>query len=161
MKTKLIASALFLASLAALPSHASPLSDLVETHNLGWLLGSWATADGKVKLAYEYRLDKNIIGVKFQADGREAEGMIALKPGSTESHYVAVDSAGNVSKGTWKEHQGNPLLKTTTTGSEGEMKFASEHINVDADTMRVKVYKQNESSDPGEMLIELELKRAK
>ena len=161
MKTKIIASALFLTTFVTLPSQASPLSDLLESHNLGWLLGSWATADGNVKLVYEYRLDKNIIGVKFQADGKEAEGMIALKPGTQESLYVAVDNDGGVSRGTWKEHKGNPLLKTTISGREGEMKIASEHINVDADTMRVKVYKQNESTDLGEMIVEVELKRAK
>ena len=161
MKTKLIASALFLTSFVTLPLQASPLSDLVETHNLGWLLGSWATGDGNVKLVYEYRLDKNIIGVKFQMDGREAEGMIALKPGTQESLYVAVDNEGGVSRGTWKEHEGNPLLKVTISGREGEMKIASEHINVDANTMRVRVYKQNESTDPGEIIVEVELKRAK
>jgi hypothetical protein len=114
-----------------------------------------------VKLVYEYRLEKNIIGVNFKAGDRESEGMIALKPGTQESLYMSVDSQGSVSKGAWKEHEGNPLLKTTINGQEGEIKIASEHINVDANTMRVKVYKQNDSGDLGEVMVEVELKRAK
>jgi hypothetical protein len=162
MKTKIIASALLLATASlTLPTQASPLSDLIEQHQLSWLLGSWATADGQVKLVYEYRLEKNIIGVNFKAGDRESEGMIALKPGTQESLYVSVDSQGSVSKGAWKEHEGNPLLKTTINGQEGEIKIASEHINVDSNTMRVKVYKQNDSGDLGEVMVEVELKRAK
>ena len=160
MKTRILVSVLLLAGASlTLPTHASPLSDLVEQQQAAWLLGSWTSADGNVKLCYEYRLEKNIIGVKFKGGDREAEGMIALKPGTDESVYVAVDNQGAVSKGAWSKHQGNPLLKTTVTGEQGEMKIASEHIKVDADTMRVKVYKQDESGEPGELLIELDLKR--
>lgn len=162
MKTKLIASVLLLATaFLSLPTQASPLSDLVDQHQVGWLLGKWTSTDGSVKLTYEYRLDKNLIGVKFKIGDREAEGMIALKPGTRESVYVAVDSQGRVSKGTWGGHEGNPLLKTSVSGQEGEMKIASEHIHVDADTMRVKVYKQDESGAPGEVMAELEMKRDK
>jgi hypothetical protein len=160
MKTKILASVVLLASaLFAQPIQASPLSDLVEQQQVEWLLGSWTSTDGNVKLSYEYRVEKNIIGVKFKGGDREAEGMIALKPGTNESVYVAVDNRGAISKGTWSEHDGNPLLKTTVTGEQGEMKLASEHIKVDADTMRVKVYKQDEAGEPGELLIELEMKR--
>ena len=162
MNSKVIASAVLLAtSSLILPTQASPLSDLIESHSLNWLLGSWASGDGNVKLTYEYRLDKAIIGVKFAMGDSTAEGMIALKPGTQESIYVSVDSKGNVSKGTWAEHEGHPLLKTTITGEEGEMKMASEHINVDTETMKVKVYRQNDAGDPGEVLAEVELKRAK
>ncbi len=160
MKTKILASILMLAgALLTLPAQASPLSDLVDQQQAGWLLGSWTSSDGNVKITYEYRLEKNIIGVKFKAGDRKAEGMIALNPGTQESLYVAVDNQGAVSKGAWTKHEGNPLLKTTVLGEQGEMKTASEHIKVDADTMRIKVYQQDESGEPGEFLIELELKR--
>jgi hypothetical protein len=160
MKTKFLAAVLLLAvAPLTLPTHASPLSDLVEQQQAGWLLGSWTSTDGNVKLRYEYRLDQNVIGVKFKGGEREAEGMIALKPGTQESVYVAVDNQGAVSKGEWAKHEGNPLLKTTVMSGQGEMKLASEHIQVDADTMRVKVYKQDEAGEPGELLIELEMKR--
>jgi hypothetical protein len=127
MKTKLLAFFLLSASASfTLPTQASPLSDLVEQQQAEWLLGSWTSSDENVKLTYEYRLEKNIIGVKFKAGDREAEGMIALSPGTQESVYVAVDNQGAVSKGAWTKHEGNLLLKTTVMGEQGEMKLASE-----------------------------------
>ena len=162
MNRSIIASLLLLAcSTAPLPLQASPLSDLMDQHDLGWMLGSWASTDGNVKLTYEYKLDKNAISIKFAAGDREAEGMTVLKPGTQESVYMAIDNHGGVSKGKWSDYQDHPLLTTTVTTKDQEIKMATEHIKVNADTMTVKVYRQTESGQPGEMLVELEMKRSK
>ena len=161
MKALIFASALLFACPVLQPVFASPLSDVAGEAGVEWMIGSWATADGNVKVAYDWRLDKNAIGVKFAPGDREAEGMIALKPGTTTAAYMAVDNQGGISKGEWSEYQGNPLLKTTHVSSEGEKKTAVEHIKVDAGTMKIKVYKLNDSGDPGDLLVELEMTRAK
>ncbi len=140
---------------------ASPLSDSLEESGVTWMIGSWATADGAVKVTYEWRLDRHAIGVKFSGGGRDAEGMIVLKPGSKQAMYVAADSNGGVSKGAWSEYQGHPLLKTTYSTADKELKTATEHIKVSADTMAVKLYKQNDSGEPGEVMLELEFNRVK
>ncbi len=162
MKSSILASILLLAcSALTLPSQASPLSDFVDQQDVGWILGAWASTDGNVKLAYEYKLDKHAIGVKFTAGDREAEGMIVLKPGTDESIYMAIDNKGGISKGSWSEYQGNPLLKTTIQTEDKEIKMATEHIKVDADTIKIIVHKQTDSGEPGEVMVELEMKRAK
>jgi hypothetical protein len=161
MKSSILAS---LAALATLLSSAlaSPLSDLVEKHGLSWMVGKWETAGGEASLAYEWRVEKNVLAVAFSAGERESEGMIALKPGSTEAKYMAVDSKGSVSHGGWSEHNGNPLLKTTTMTAEGESRtMAVEHIKVDADTMKVVVYKTDSSGTIGDQLMEAEFIRKK
>lgn len=160
MKSSLLATATLAALLSS--AFASPLSDLMEKHGLTWMVGKWQTSGSNVSLSYDWRVDKNVLAVAFSAGERESEGMIALKPGSTEAKYMAVDSKGSVSHGGWSEHNGNPLLKTTTMTAEGETRtMAVEHIKVDADTMKVVVYKTDSSGTIGDQLMEAEFIRKK
>lgn len=123
------------------------------------MVGTWTGAEGKVKVTYEWRVEKNAIGVKFEAGERTAEGMMALKPGTQEVHYMAVDSKGAVSKGQWVESNGSPALKTTRISEEGEVKTIAEHIKVDDNTMKVKIFKQDDSGNAGELMMEVEFKK--
>lgn len=154
------AAALAIGSLCQ-PLAASPLSDLVKQQEVNWMMGSWATADGKVKFSYRWRLDKNAIGIKFEAGERAAEGMMALKPGSQEVHQVTVDNAGGVTTGQWIDLNGNPALKSTHLGERGEIKTVTEHIKVDNDTMKVRIYKQDDAGNAGDLAMEIEFKRQK
>lgn len=148
-----------LLSISVLQNNASPLSDLMEQHEVSWMIGSWSAGDGRVKVSYEWRVDKNAIAVKFEAGDRSAEGMIALKPGTEQAHYMAVDNKGGISKGEWVESNGNPALKVTRSGADGEAKTIAEHIKVDDKTMKVRVHKQDDSGNPGELMMELEFKK--
>ena len=160
MKSSLLATATLAALLSS--AFASPLSDLMEKHGLTWMVGKWQTSGGNVSLSYDWRVDKNALAVAFSAGERESEGLIALKPGSTEAKYMAVDSQGGVIHGAWSEHNGNPLLKTTTMTTDGETRtMAIEHIKVDADTMKVVVYKTDSSGTIGDQLMEAEFIRQK
>ena len=54
------------------------------------------------------------------------------------------------------------ILKTTTMTAEGETRtMAVEHIKVDADTMKVVVYKTDSSGTIGDQLMEAEFIRKK
>ncbi len=158
MKFKTLLTAVLL-SLSPLSAPASPLSDLAEQHGVAWMMGSWTGAEGKIKLTYEWRVDKNAIAVKFEAGERTAEGIMALKPGTEEVHYMAVDSKGSVTRGEWIEHNGNPAIKSTRISSEGETKTILEHIKVDASTLKVKIYKQDDSGKAGDLAMEVEFKK--
>lgn len=155
--TALLAAAVL--SFSAMQATASPLSDLADQEGLGWMMGAWSGAEGRVKVSYEWRVDKNGIAVKFEAGERTAEGLMALKPGTQEVHYMAVDNKGAISKGQWVESNGSPALKATRISEEGEVKTIAEHIKVDDNTMKVKVFKQDDSGNAGELLMELELKK--
>jgi hypothetical protein len=141
---------------------ASPLADLIEQNDLGWMIGKWETAGGEASLSYDWRVSKHAIAVTFSAGERQSEGMIALKPGSQEANYMAVDSKGGVTSGKWAEHNGNPTLKATMRNAEGDTRgTAVEHIRVDADTMKVVVYKLDSSGEIGEQVMEAEFIRKK
>lgn len=155
--TALIAAAVL--AFSAMQAPASPLSDLAEQEGLTWMVGTWSGAEGKVKVTYEWRVDKNAIGVKFEAGPRTAEGLMALKPGTQEVHYMTVDSEGAISKGQWVESNGSPALKVTRISADAEAKTIAEHVKVDDSTMKVKVFKQDDSGNAGELLMELELKK--
>ncbi len=152
---------LFAGALAAAPLQASPLSEVAEQAGVTWLIGNWATADGGVKMSFEWRLDKHTIATKMTLPDREAEGTIALKPATTVAGMISVDSKGAVSMGQWSEYEGQPLLKSTIKSDQGEMKLATRYIKQSDNTFQVKVYRQNASGELGEFLVEAELQRAK
>lgn len=160
MKTVFLSVLLALAYVS--PAAASPLSDLTTRHGLDWMLGKWVSADGNVKVAYEWKLDKAAIGLNFAMGDRKAEGFMVLRPGTETVEYGAVDSTGAVTRGQWVESPGgNPALKATRTAVEGEMKTYAEHVKVDDDTMTVKVFRQDDSGGAGELMVEVEFKRQK
>ncbi|MBP7948514.1 MAG: hypothetical protein KA004_02580 [Verrucomicrobiales bacterium] len=159
MKLLSLLSAALLASPFA--TTASPLSDLAAQFGVEWMLGTWTDASGEaIVLTYEWRLEKNAIALKLKAPDNEAEGMTVLQPGTDQIHYVSVDSKGGIAKGNWFEHAGNPALRVTYVNPEGESKtMVVEHVKVDADTMKVKLY-NGEDPDTAEAH-EIELKRKK
>ena len=60
-------------------------------------------------------------------------------------------------KGVGVRISGHPPLKNDQGLQGGGKKTAVEHIKVDAGTMKIKVYKLNDSGDPGDLLVELEI----
>jgi len=147
---KLLAAALFVAANAP-ELQARPLSELMEEVDATWMVGKWQdkdTSGGVVKLDYEWRLQKHAVAVKYTTPDSNGEGMIAVKPGTDNVVYMAVDDAGGTVMGKWREHEGNPLLTFKHTSSEGEERaMAVEHIKVDNDTLRLKIYKVDSSGD--------------
>lgn len=161
MKSYFLFAAIVATFLSVLPLQASPLSDAAEQAGVNWMLGTWSDATGEtVTLTFEWKLEKNAVGLKLKAPDREVEGVSVLKPGTEEVHYFSVDSKGGVSHGRWFEHDGHPSLRVKYMTAEGEEKsMVVEHIKVDENTMKIKVYK-GEDPDTAESQ-EFELKRKK
>lgn len=153
----LLAAALI--SFVSLKASASPFADLANEKDAEWIIGTWTAAEGKFKVTYEWRLEKHAIAVKFEGGGRSSEGMMALKPGTKEVHYMGVDSLGAISLGQWVESNGHPALKTTRVDSNGETKVIAEHIKVDEKTFKTRLLKQNDAGEAGELIGELEFKK--
>jgi hypothetical protein len=142
---------------------AGPLGDRAAKEGTEWMIGKWATEEGNVSISYTWKLDKCAVAVAFKLGDREAEGMIVQKPGTNKVIYGAADNKGGITTGEWIQHNGNPTLISTSTDAEGkEVKMAAEHIKTDADTMTVKLYRQNEAGKPdGEPVREVVFKRQK
>jgi hypothetical protein len=143
--------------------HAGPLADKVAKEKTDWMIGKWAAAEGSVSISYTWKLDKNVVAVAFKLGDRESEGMIVQKPGTDKVIYNAADNKGGVTTGEWIQHNGNPTLVSTSIDAEGkEVKMAAEHIKTDADTMTVKLYRQDASGKPeGDPVREVVFKREK
>jgi hypothetical protein len=165
MKMKTAAFVLSLFSLMASPSvlRAETLAEAAAAAGTDWMIGSWATEDGNASISYTWKLDNYAVAVVLKFGDRQAEGMIARKPGSDEVLYVAADNRGGLSKGKWIEFNDNPTLVSIHTNAEGtERKMAAEHIKTDADTMTVKVYGVGDDGKPeGAVLREVVFKRKK
>lgn len=151
MKTAALILALFTLAPSALTLRAETLAELAAAGGTEWMIGSWATEDGNVSISYTWKLDKHAVAVAFKMGERESEGMIALKPGTKEAHYTAVDNKGTTTTGQWKEFHDHPTLFSTATKEDGtEVKMAVEHIKTDEDTMTVKLYQVGADGNPDE-----------
>jgi hypothetical protein len=149
MKTAALVLTLF--SLIATPAalRAETLAEAAAAAGTDWMIGSWATEDGNASVSYTWKLDNYAIGVLLKVGDRQAEGMIARKPGTDEILYVAADNKGGLSKGKWIEFNDNPTLVSSHTDAEGkERKMAAEHVKTDADTMTVKLYAVGDDGKP-------------
>lgn len=151
---RLLAAALFL-SLA--PGFTTPvnaadsLSDIIREENLESFIAAWgdkATNGGSVKVSYEWRLDRQAIGVKVELDDRRVEGMIFLDPKSHDITHISMDTNGGKTVGAWTIEEDRVVLKFTYTDRSGETKKgALAHEKVDADTIRVKMHKVSDSGE--------------
>lgn len=151
MKTAALILALLAFTPATLTLRAETLAEMAAAAGTDWMIGSWATEDGNVSISYTWKLDKHAVGVAFKMGDREAEGMIALKPGTKDVIYHAVDNRGGVTSGKWQGFHDNPTLFSTLTRADGtETKMAVEHIKTDADTMTVKLYPVGSDGSPDE-----------
>ena len=149
-------AALLLAFLALQPAatslHAADtLADIVASNDGEWMIGNWASEDGNLSISYTWKLDKHAIGVTFKMGDRESEGMIMVKPGTTDVVYASVDNKGSVTHGKWDAFHDHPGLFTTTTRADGtESKMVAEHIRTDDDTLTVNVYRVGDDGKPDE-----------
>jgi hypothetical protein len=151
MKTAAIILALLTFAPCALTVRAETLGEMAAAAGTEWMIGSWATEDGNVSIAYTWKLDKHAVGVTFKLGDREAEGMIMLKPGTKDVIYGAVDNRGGVTHGKWQGFHDNPTLFSTLTKEDGtEVKMAAEHIKTNDDTMTVKLYPVGADGSPDE-----------
>lgn len=120
---------------------AETLGDLARQSGQDWMMGKWESVDGRASVSYEWKLEKNAVGMKFKMGERESEGMMMLQPGTEVVTFTAADNAGGMTTGIWSEHEGHLILTAKHKASEGnEINMAFEHIKTDADTMTVKVY---------------------
>jgi hypothetical protein len=167
-KTFLFALALAFSPAAVISTlHAADsLGALVEQHGLSWIIGKWEakTENGDaLKVEYEWCLDKHAIRVKFSMPDRETEGLIGLKPGTSEAMYVGLDSKGGGTMGKWVEFNDHPTLKVKhKSADDQENSMASEHVKVDDDTMKVILHKVDDAGEiDSAALVEITFTRKK
>ena len=149
MKTTLLLIGLLTLSPLTAALRADSLGEKAAKAGTDWMIGKWATEDGKVTISYTWKLDKNAVAVAFKLGDRETEGMIQLKPGTEKAVYNAADNKGGMTTGEWIAYNDHPTLVSTHTDTEGkEMKMAAEHIKTDDTTMTVKLYRVDGAGKP-------------
>jgi hypothetical protein len=164
MKTiLLLAGLLTLSPLTAPVLRADTLAEKAKKGGTDWMIGKWATEDGKASISYTWKLGDNVAAVAFKLGDRETEGMILQKPGTDTVIYTAADNKGGMTTGEWISHNDHPTLVSTHTDTEGkEVKMAAEHVKTDDDTMTVKLYRVDSAGKPeGDPVREVVFKRQK
>jgi hypothetical protein len=93
MKTiLLLAGLLTLSPLTAPVLRADTLAEKAKKGGTDWMIGKWATEDGKASISYTWKLGDNVAAVAFKLGDRETEGMILQKPGTDTVIYTAADN---------------------------------------------------------------------
>ena len=122
----------------------SALSRMVEEGDTNWLFGRWkATTDEgmDISLAYQWRLDKNMIAVYFRMGEHSYQGMISCVPGKEEVAEFGVDNEGNTVKVAWDASWDGLVSKRSITKANGDTEgMGVVYSKVDKDTMKVEVF---------------------
>lgn len=153
-RLRLLAAATFAVTLflsLAPVAVASSLEDILREKNLESFIATWgdkATNGDTVKVSYEWKLDRNAIGVKVEMNDRRVEGLIFIDPKTRSISHLSMDTNGGMTAGMWTIEEDRVVLKFTYTDRNGETKKgAIAHEKVDADTMRVKMSKVGDSGE--------------
>jgi len=141
----------------------SPLENMVEEGQMGWLLGRWtATTDegDSISLVYRWQLNKNMISVFFKMGDYSYQGMIFCVPGEEKVIEVGVDSRGSTVKCEWDVTWDGAMSKREASKVDGQkesMGIASSKVN--KDTMKMKLYAMEYGSLSNDAWATLEFKR--
>ncbi|MCX6873428.1 MAG: hypothetical protein NTW21_06420 [Verrucomicrobia bacterium] len=138
-------------ALASLPSvlPAATLGEMTRSADVEWMIGKWASEDGKVSFSYTWKLDRHALAVTFKMGEHESEGMILVKPGTDDVIYGGADNRGGMVVGKWTKLNDNPTLISTHTDAEGnQRKMAVEYVKTDANTITVKLHTVGDDGQP-------------
>jgi len=120
------------------------LGDIVTEMGFGWMAGRWtATTDNgdQIQLTYRWTAEKHAIVMDFKMGNVSSHGMIYYSPLDEQVYQISIDSAGNITKGTWAIVGERALSKTERTDAYGEKRsMAVGHSKVGADAMKVELF---------------------
>ena len=164
--TLLVLAAVFVILAAGVRAQEQKLGDLVKEYGFDWMIGKWMaeTDEGwKIQIEYKWELDKHLVTSRFKMGEYESLAMIFYNAAQETVVQVGVDNRGGSSKGEWQGEADKAILKSEYTGTDGETrKMGVVHSKVDADTMKVGVYRVEDTGELAEEPWgELEYKRQK
>jgi hypothetical protein len=149
--SRLAAAVLIFTSLGSL-SPAQTLGEIVTKTGTEWIIGKWGDPETKgqvLALTLEWRLERHAIATTAKLADRTSEGMIGVKPGTSEVFQVSLDNHGVAAKGKWGAFDGQPMMRVEYSTPEGdEGKLAVVYRKKDANGLVITIHKLDESGAP-------------
>jgi len=120
------------------------LGDRIIKAGTDWLIGEWEGTDDDgrtLQQTFSWDLDKHVVTSRSKTPRWEIKGTTGWNPETDEAVYVGFSNRGGAVKGTWKEHEGSPMLKIKVVDQEGRSwSGAVVYKKKDASTMDVQIF---------------------
>ena len=117
---------------AAFSARAETLGEILESAELGALIGTWVDQDSNgeaISLTYTWRIENHVLSLSVKRPSNNSEAMIAVDPRTGEVVHVTANEKGGMGRGKWAEEDGVATLTLTT-------------VNADKEEMTVKITHQ-------------------
>ena len=104
-------------------SRAETLGEILESAELGALIGTWVDEDsngGAISLTYSWRLENHVLGLSVKMPDNNSEAMIAVNPEDGEVVHVTANDKGGMGMGQWADENGVATLTLTTVNADSE-----------------------------------------
>ncbi len=104
-------------------SRAETLGEILESAELGALIGTWVDEDsngGAISLTYSWRLENHVLGLSVKMPDNNSEAMIAVNPEDGEVVHVTANDKGGMGMGKWADENGVATLTLTTVNADSE-----------------------------------------
>ncbi len=140
----------------ALSSRAETLGEILESAELGALIGTWVDEDSNgeaISLTYTWRIENHVLGLSVKMADNNSEGMIAVNPENGEVVHVTANDKGGMGMGKWADENGVATL-TLTTVSAGKEETTVKITHQIVDNKQLVVGLENvETGEGGEMTL--------
>ena len=107
----------------ALASRAETLGEMLESAELGALVGTWVDEDSNgeaISLTYTWRIENHVLSLSVKLPDNNSEAMIAVDPKSGEVMHVTANEKGGMGMGKWADENGVATLTLTTVDADKE-----------------------------------------
>ena len=137
-------------------SRAETLGEILESAELGALIGTWVDEDsngGAISLTYSWRLENHVLGLSVKMPDNNSEAMIAVNPEDGEVVHVTANDKGGMGMGKWADENGVATLTLTTVNADSEETTVKITHQIVDNRKLVVVFKDVGTGEGGEMTL--------
>ena len=140
----------------ALSSRAETLGEILESAELGALIGTWVDEDSNgeaLSLTYTWRIENHVLGLSVKMADNNSEAMIAVNPENGEVVHVTANEKGGMGMGKWADENGVATLTLTTVNADKEETAVKITHQIVDNKQLVVGLKNVETGEGGEMTL--------